>query len=243
LTGHVATLEINRPPNNYFDVGLIAQMADTLERLAATDCRAVVIQGTGRHFCAGADFSSGGPSRPDGPTLYEVAIRLFEQPLPLIAAVQGAAIGGGFGLALAADFRIAIPQARFSAKFARLGFHHGLGMTATLPNVAGHQVALDLLYTGRRVSGEEAFRVGLCDRLVAGDELRSAALAMAEEIAESAPLAVRAIRQTMRRALVEAVRAAVAHERPEQLRLQQTEDWTEGLAAVAERRIPIFRAR
>lgn len=243
VLGNVATIEINRPPNNFFDVGLITEMADTLDQLAGTDCRAVVLQSAGRHFCAGADFASGGPARPDGPTLYEVAIRLFEQPIPLIAAVQGAAIGGGFGLALACDFRVAAPEARFSANFARLGFHHGFGMTATLPNVAGHQVALDLLYTGRRVGGEEALALGLCDRLVPVDELRSAALAFAREIAESAPLAVRSIRQTMRSPLTEAVRAAVAHERPEQLRLQQTEDWTEGLAAVAERRTANFKAR
>jgi enoyl-CoA hydratase/carnithine racemase len=243
VTGHVATIEINRPPNNFFDVDLITAMADTLDGLAETDCRAAVIQSAGRHFCAGADFASGGPSSTDGPTLYEVALRLFEQPIPVIAAVQGAAIGGGFGLALAADFRVACPEARFSANFARLGFHHGFGMTATLPNVAGHQVALDLLYTGRRIGGEEAFRMGLCDRLVPAEELRGAAMALAEEIAGSAPLAVRAIRQTMRGPLVDAVRAAVAHERPEQLRLQQTEDWTEGVAAVSARRPPVFRGR
>lgn len=244
LADHVGVLEIRRPPNNYFDVDLITAMADALDALAEeSDCRAVVLQSEGKHFCAGADFGSGGPSRSDGPHLYEVAIRLFEQPLPLVAAVQGGAIGGGLGLALAADLRVACPEARFSANFARLGFHHGFALTETLPLAVGHQAAIELLYTGRRVGGEEAARLGLCDRLVPAEELRAAAHQLAADIAGSAPLAVRSIRQTMRGELVERVRAAVAHERPEQQRLMATDDWREGIAAAAERREPRFRGR
>ena len=93
------------------------------------------------------------------------ALRLFAAPLPVVAAVQGAAIGGGCGLALSADFRVATPQSRFSANFARLGFHHGFALTVTLPAVVGRQAAADLLLTGRRVGGEEALALGLCDRL------------------------------------------------------------------------------
>ncbi len=240
VDGHVAVIEIRRPPNNFFDIVLIGAIADALEDLAAGDCRVAVLASQGRHFCAGADF--GGERRSDGarPHLYEMAIRLFEQPLPIVAAVQGAAIGGGLGLAMAADFRVASPEARFSANFARLGFHHGFGLTVTLPLVAGHQVALDMLYTGRRVGGDEALRLGLADRLVAADEVRPAALDLAADIAKSAPLAVRSIRQTMRGDLAERVRAALARERSEQDRLSATSDWREGVAAMAERRPPMF---
>ena len=155
-TDHVAVIEICRPPNNFFDTALIAAIADACDVLAAGhECRAVLLCSSGRHFCAGADFSAPGGT---GVGLYEMAIRLFEQPLPIVAAVQGAAIGGGLGLAMAADFRVACPEARFSANFARLGFHHGFGLGATLPGVVGQQVALELLYTGRRVGGEEARR-------------------------------------------------------------------------------------
>jgi 2-(1,2-epoxy-1,2-dihydrophenyl)acetyl-CoA isomerase len=240
VDGHVAVIEIRRPPNNFFDVVLIGAIADALDELAAGDCRVAVLASQGRHFCAGADF--GGERRADGrgPHLYEMAIRLFEQPLPIVAAVQGAAIGGGFGLAMAADFRVASPEARFAANFARLGFHHGFGLTVTLPLVAGHQVALDLLYTGRRVGGDEALRLGLADRLVATDEVRPAALDLAAEIAGSAPLAVRSIRQTMRGDLAGRVRDALARERSEQDRLTATSDWREGVAAMAERRPPVF---
>ncbi len=240
VDGFVAVIEIRRPPNNFFDIQLITDIADALDELAAGDCRVAVLASAGRHFCAGANFSGGRERAGEGPHLYEMAIRLFEQPLPIVAAVQGAAIGGGFGLAMAADFRVASPEARFAANFARLGFHHGFGLTVTLPLVAGHQTALDLLYTGRRVDGDEALQLGIADRLVANDELRAAAIDLAADIAGSAPLAVRSIRQTMRGDLAGKVRDALARERSEQDRLSSTKDWREGVAAMAERRTPVF---
>jgi enoyl-CoA hydratase/carnithine racemase len=142
-----------------------------------------------------------------------------------------------------ADFRVASPQARFSANFARLGFHHGFGLSVTLPRLVGHQVAQDLLYTGRRVPGEAALALGLCDRLVSADALRDEASRWAREIAESAPLAVVSIRQTLRGGLAEEIQKATDHERAEQGRLQRTEDFREGIAAMAERRTPSFRGR
>jgi enoyl-CoA hydratase/carnithine racemase len=240
VDGFVAVIEIRRPPNNFFDVQLITDIADALDELAAGDCRVAVLASAGRHFCAGANFSGGRERGGSGPHLYEMAIRLFEQPLPIVAAVQGAAIGGGFGLAMAADFRVASPEARFAANFARLGFHHGFGLSVTLPLVAGHQTALDLLYTGRRIDGDEALQLGIADRLVANDELRAAAVDLATDIAGSAPLAVRSIRETMRGDLAGRVRDALARERSEQDRLSATQDWREGVSAMSERRPPVF---
>ncbi|HVT42689.1 MAG TPA: enoyl-CoA hydratase/isomerase family protein, partial [Acidimicrobiales bacterium] len=162
--------------------------------------------------------------------------------LPVIAAVQGAAIGGGCGLALSADFRVATPRTRFSANFARLGFHQGFALSVTLPAAVGRQAATDLLLTGRRVGGDEALRLGLCDRLVADDdELLAGSLEYAGELAASGPLAVRAIRATLRQGLVEQAEAAMAHECAEQLRLGTTADFAEGVRAVAERRPARFR--
>src|SRR5262249_43360333 len=154
-----------------------------------------------------------------------------------------AAIGGGLGLACAADFRVAGPGSRFAANFARLGFHHGFALSVTLPAIVGERAALDLLYTGRRVTGDEAARIGLCDRLVDHDEVRSAAHALAAEIAASAPLAVRSIRATMRGDLAERARAAMEHEAREQDRLRRTRDWVEGVRATTERRPPRFEGR
>jgi enoyl-CoA hydratase/carnithine racemase len=242
---HVAVVEIRRPPNNFFDVTLIRQLADAYDNLAQNgSCRAVMLCSEGRHFCAGANFSSGDSlSVGDGAHLYDMAVRLFEQPLPVVAAIQGAAIGGGLGLALAADFRVASPQARFSANFAALGIHQGFALTVTLPAAVGQQAALDLLYTGRRIGGEEAYRLGLCDRLVAPGTLRAQAHALAAQIAASAPLAVRSIRRTMRGQLAEQARAAMRHERSEQEKLMRTADWREGVAAVSERRPARFAGR
>jgi enoyl-CoA hydratase/carnithine racemase len=240
---HVAQLEIRRPPANFFDRALIASLADALEALDAEPaCRVVLIASRGKHFCAGAQLGRGGDGVPAGGRhLYDEAVRLFATRKPLVAVVQGAAVGGGLGLALAADFRVAAPEARFAANFARLGFHHGFGLTVTLPRVVGAQRALELLYTGRRVAGEEALALGLCDRLAPRERLRDEARALAREVAVSAPLAVEAIRATLRGGLADAVRSATAHERAEQERLQASADFREGVAAMAERRVPRFR--
>ena len=242
---HVATLEFNRPPSNYFSVSIISRIADACEELAADGhCRAVVLCSTGRVFCAGADFGGAhAVGTPDGTHLYDHAVRLFEQPLPVVAAVQGAAIGGGLGLAMAADFRVAVPEARFAANFALLGIHHGFALSVTLPAAIGQQAAMDLLYTGRRVSGEEAHALGLADRLAPQGKAREQAHALAAQIAASAPLATRSIRATMRGKLADQARAAMARERAEQERLMQTADWKEGLVAVTQRRPASFTGR
>jgi len=246
----VTTVEIQRPPANFFDQALIGQLAETFERLDADDrCRAIVLCAQGKHFCAGANFSS--PSSPtlstsgggDGQHLYDEAVRLFETQTPVVAAIQGAAVGGGLGLALFPDFRVASPDSRFSANFARLGFHQGFGLSVTLPNLVGSQMAMDLLYTGRRVPGEEAHSIGLCDRLVPTDQLRKVAHAWAIEIATSAPLAIRSIRETLRGDLASQIRIATDREKAEQERLQKTEDFREGVRAMGERRRPDFKGR
>jgi enoyl-CoA hydratase/carnithine racemase len=241
LENDVALVEFNRPPNNFFDWKMIEGIANSYERLEAEGCRAIVLCSAGKHFCAGANFAGENPA--EGGLLYDHAVRLFSYSVPVIAAIQGAAIGGGLGVALSADFRVASPESRFSANFARLGIHHGFGVTVTLPLVVGHQKALDLLYTGARVKGDEAFAIGLCDRLVTADELRPAALALAGEIAGSAPLAVRAIRRTLRGDLATRVHAATDHEAAEQAKLFGSEDFREGVAAMAERRPAQFTGR
>ncbi len=240
---HVATIELCRPPNNFFSLDLIGGVADALATLDETaGCRAAVLCAQGKHFCAGADFSGSGATYTTE-DLYAAAVRIFRAQTPMVAAVQGAAIGGGLGVALAADFRIAAPEARFSANFARLGFHQGFGLSVTLPRLVGPQAAAELLYTGRRVKGDEAVSLGLADRLAPLDELRTTAHALAREIATSAPLAVQSIRATLRGDLADQVEAATAHELVEQLRLRETDDFVEGTRAMAERRPPEFRGR
>jgi enoyl-CoA hydratase/carnithine racemase len=187
--------------------------------------------------------------RPDEPAqgmaghLYIEAIRLFRTKKPIVAAVHGAAVGGGLGLALVADLRVTCPEARFSANFTRLGFHPGFGLTTTLTEVIGPTKAALMFYTSRRVTGEDAYNMGLADVLVAQDQVRPAALGLAAEIAENAPLGVAATRATMRAGLADRVRKATEHELAEQSRLRKTDDFKEGVKAVAERRVPNFAGR
>ncbi|MEM9040348.1 MAG: enoyl-CoA hydratase/isomerase family protein [Actinomycetota bacterium] len=236
---HVAEVRLTQPPNNFFSVAMITELAEALERLDDDrSCRAVVLAADGKHFCAGADFS--GPSTGSTADLYAAAARLFRTRKPVVAAVQGAAIGGGLGVALAADFRIAAPEARFSANFARLGFHQGFGLSVTLPALVGQQRAAELLYTGRRVSGEEAGAIGLADEVVPLGGLLDAARGFAGEVAASAPLAVESIRTTLRGDLADRVEEATRHELAEQERLRATPDFSEGTRAMAERRTPNF---
>jgi 2-(1,2-epoxy-1,2-dihydrophenyl)acetyl-CoA isomerase len=247
--GHVGTAEIRRPPDNFFDAALIGALADAYAWLESEGSRAIVLCSEGKHFCAGADFTGRSEqARRIGAAngareLYDQALRLFQGAVPVIAAVQGAAVGGGLGLACSADFRVASPQSRFSANFARIGLHHGFGLTATLPAIIGQQRAIDLLYTGRRVGGEEAARIGLADRLAESAKLRDAAHALAAEIASAAPLAVRSIRATMGADLASRVRAATERELSEQRQLWPTEDFAEGVKAAAERRAARFAGR
>ena len=238
----VAEVEMHRPPANYFDAVLLAGVVDAIAWSEGQGARAVVLCSEGRHFCAGLDFGRTAVPEPESlRTLYGRAVDLIDGPLPVVVAVQGAAIGGGLGLALAGDFRVGSPDSRFSANFARLGFHQGFGLSVTLPRTVGPQVALDLLTTGRRIDGAEALRVGLCDRL--DDDPRTGAHALAAEIAGSAPLAVRSIRATLRRDLRHEFAAAVDREREAQVALIDTDDFREGVAASLERRPPRFTGR
>ena len=171
--------------------------------------------------------------------------RLFEQPPPLlVAAVQGAAIGAGLGLAVAADFRVAAPEAPFRRQLRpALGFHHGFALSVTLPRVVGVHQATRILLEARRMTGDAAADIGLVDELVAEEDLAEASRAMAAGIAAQAPLAIRSIRATLRGDLAERAEQAMRWERLEQERLSMTSDFAEGVAAMADRRRPQFTNR
>ena len=245
INGHIATITIQRPPNNFFDYLLIQQIADALVELDGhSECRVVILTSEGKNFCAGANFSQDkemmNKTNPYS-KLYTEAVRLFRTKKPVIAAVQGAAVGGGLGLALAADFRIASPESRFSANFSKLGFHQGFGSSVTLPRVVGQQNAAMMLYTAKRVKGDEALALGLVDYLVASSDILKKANEFAAEIASSAPMAVESIRSTLKGDIADQVEEIVAWELSEQIRLQSSDDFKEGIAASLERREAKFK--
>src|SRR5436853_4114673 len=223
LSGHVATIEIQRPPNNFFDLVLINSIADALDDLDKDDrCRAIVLAAQGKSFCAGANFGDGSsldksgqrPGEEASPVdhLYMQAVRLFRSKKPIVGAIHGAAVGGGLGRAMVPDFRVACPEAWFAADFTRLGFHPGFGLTGPLPAVIGRQNAAMMFYTSRRIGGEEAQRMGLADVLVPQEEVRAAAQKLAAGSAENAPVAIVATRLTMRHAPAARVKARTGHE-------------------------------
>ena len=254
LEAHVAVVEIQRPPHNFFDFRLIEQLADAFEGLDdVADCRAIVLAAQGKNFCAGANFGSGDDDGDDDfsahgfrtvtQNLYRAGVRLFRTRKPVVGAIQGSAVGGGLGVALVPDFRIATPNTRFAANFARLGIHPGFGLTVTLPRLVGAQRAARMFFTGQRVKGDEAVAWGLADELVEDDALRDAAIAFAADIAASAPLATMSVRATLRTGLADEIQRATEHELAEQQWLRETEDAAEGIRAVSERRAGEFVGR
>ncbi len=244
LEGNVVQCEIQRGPNNFFDHQLIKDLADCFEDIDAdADARVILLCSEGKHFCGGAnlgepesaaELNTRTPEKRN--PLYVEAVRLFRCKTPLVAAVQGAAVGGGFGLAVMADFRVVCPNTRMTANFVKLGFTPGFGLTHTLPRLIGIQKAMLLFLTGRRINGETAADWGLGDIYTDNDKVRPAALALATEIAANAPLAVTSLREQMRPGIADAVQAATDIEGREQLWLQQTKDYKEGVKAVGEKR-------
>src|ERR1700676_5285375 len=193
--GGVAIVTLRRPPHNLLTEPVLRALADAVAGLRGV-ARAAVVCSEGRSFCAGADFRSGDAPDPTErgafevrtAAFYEQAVRVFDSPLPLVAAVQGAAIGAGFGLALACDLCVVGEAGWFQANFVPLGIHPGFALSITLARVVGPGRASDLLLTGRRIGAAEAGELGIAQRVVpAGDEIR-AAQEMAERVAGGAPL-------------------------------------------------------
>jgi enoyl-CoA hydratase/carnithine racemase len=248
-SGFVATIEIRRGPNNFIDTDMVGEIADALEVYdRAPGVRAIVLCAEGKHFCAGADFGGRGPDgvapkARRGRHLYKEAQRLWRSGKPIVAAVHGAAVGAGVGLAVMADFRVTCPEARFSTNFTRLGYHPGFGLTETLPRLIGAQQAMMMMYTGRRLTGEQALALGLADYCVPLDQVRKRSVELAEEIAGSGPLAIVSTRETLRRGLADAVARATEREYEEQAWLRDTEDFREGTKAMGRRRPANFQAR
>lgn len=251
LDNHVAVVEIQKPPHNFFDIPMVKDLANAFEALdEEPECRVLVLAAQGKSFCAGANFND--PSRdatreakmePGGNPLYVEAVRLFRTKKPVVGAIHGAAIGGGLGVALVPDFRVACPEARFAANFTRLGFHPGFGLTVTLPEVIGKKNTELMFYTSRRFKGEEAKEMGLVDVLVPQDKVREAAIELATEISHCSPLGIIETRKTMRGDLADRVRAATDHELLIQGQLRVTDDFKEGVKAMTERRIPNWTGR
>lgn len=234
-----------------------ALQARVQELRATPAVRAVVLAGAGRAFSAGGDLAMieamarAGREEPGDPrrgeqraamvAFYHLFLSVGDLPVPTIAAVHGAAIGAGFAVALACDLRVVADDAKLGLNFVRLGIHPGMGSTWLLPRLVGPSRAADLLLTGRRIDGTEAARMGLASRVVGADRVLPEALALAEEIASAAPVAVSGTKAALREASRVDLETQLAREAEQQAVCYESDDLAEGLAAVRERRPPRFR--
>jgi len=202
VTDGVALLTLDDPQRrNALSFDLCDELHAAFDRIEADDdIHAVVLTGTGRAFSAGADLSQLGTSRKEGlERIYGGFLRLARCPKPTVAAVNGAAVGAGMNLALAADVRIVAASAKFDCRFVDLGIHPGGGHTWMLRRIVGPQAAHAMVVFGQILDGAEAERVGLAWRCVPDDDLLSEALALAGRAASGPPELVRKVKASIQR--------------------------------------------
>lgn len=246
---HVCEITLNRPDNrNAMAPELLQAFQGVIDAVKGDrGIRCVIITGTGANFCSGADFRSGilerGSALPHEAffDIYRPLLTILEVEAPVIAAMNGHAIGGGFGLGLVCDMRVANRDARYGANFARLGFHSGMAISYLLPRIAGVPRAAELLFTGRVFSGAQAAEMGIANYAVAPGEVLAKARELAAEIAAGAPAAVRMMKRSLYRGLNWDPKAAAEYEAHCQSRTLDMDDAKEGIQALLEKRTPQFR--
>ena len=252
----IGTITLDRPDNrNSMTAELLDAFSAALaEARAVSSLRCLVITGTGACFSAGADFKAilqrepAPGARPLAPherslAMYQPFLAVLDVDIPVIGALNGHAVGGGFGLALCCDLRLAAREGRYGANFARLGLHPGMAITHLLPRLVGAARAAELLFTGRLVDGDEAARLGLVNDVVPAAEVPARARALAETIAANAPGPLRTIKRALFASLATAAREAALAESFAQSESLATADAAEGIAALLARRAPSFTGR
>ena len=253
--GPIATIELSNPDRaNAMSVAMAHEFRGACEELAcSTSLRAVIVTGTGRYFAAGGALDMleevcSGPHDDERraenarnmETYYGCFLAIRDVPVPVIAAVNGPAVGAGLCLALACDIRLVSTQAKLGVTFTRLGIHPGLGATWFLPRIVGTERATLLLCTGRTISGPEAVEAGLAVEAYAPDELLPAARSLANEIADCAPLANRLVKESLRRSPDDDLATRLAAEAKAQSETYAHPDALEGIRAFQARRAPRF---
>ena len=255
--GAIDWLTLNRPEQlNALSRTMMLELQHYFGELYTDhDVRVVILRGAGRGFCAGLDLKEdrGGASSESGPVaglraqrrVSEIMLRMRRCPQPIISVVQGPAAGGGFGLALASDIRIAGPKARMNAAFIRIGLSAcDVGVSYFLPRLVGASLASELLLTGRFIDAARAERLGLVSSVVPEDELVAAARSMANEILANSPIGVRLTKDCLNMSIdAPSLDSVVAMEDRQQILISQTQDMREGVGAFLEKRAPVFTER
>ncbi|HEY48859.1 MAG TPA: enoyl-CoA hydratase/isomerase family protein [Dehalococcoidia bacterium] len=257
--GAIATITLNRPDvGNAFNKELMNELDAAFKEISQDEnIWAVLLTGAGKHFSSGIDLSlfsslgdaaaavedSEGETYAEG-TLAATVIRIRSMSKPVIAAINGAAIGAGLGLALACDIRIASDKSRFASIFVKRAVAPDSGCSFTLPRVIGLPRACEFMFTGDIIDAEEADRIGLVNRVVPHDDLMKTAMELVEKIAKNPPLAVGIAKEAMNRALTETdIKEQLKYEVSLQSKLLKTEDFMEAAKAFLEKREPIFKGK
>lgn len=252
--GRIGVITLNRADNrNSMTPELLAGFGDVVAHVRTQDAlRVVIITGRGRCFSAGADFKSqvqvdgGSPdktlmSHEKSFGMYQPFLAVTDIEVPVIGALNGHAVGGGFGLASVCDLRVVNATAKYGANFTRIGLHPGMALSYLMPRLMGVPRALELLLTGRLFLGDEGATMGWASQAVAGDAVWSTALALAETIAQNAPVAIRTTKRTFYELLDWQAKRAAHTEAYAQAVTVNTDDFKEGMAALLGKRDPDFK--
>ncbi|MBC7706725.1 MAG: crotonobetainyl-CoA hydratase [Rhodoferax sp.] len=252
VDGGIWTITLDRPKANAIDVPTSLALYEAFKKLRDDpDLRVAIITGTGRFFSAGWDLNaaSGGEAvdADHGAGGFAGLTEFFDLDKPVIAAVNGLAMGGGFELALAADMIVAADNAEFALPEVRLGMLADSGGVLRLPRRLPRAIAVEMLMTGRRMGAAEALRWGLVNQVVAADQLLVAATALARQIEQAAPLPIAALKQVLRatetQTVPDAYKTLRAGGLPAYRAMLASDDAKEGPQAFAEKRPPVWRGR
>ena len=252
----IATITLNRPDTrNAFSPAMMESIYNAVEDAAKDNTvRVLIITGTGSAFSSGADVKamaerfdqSGGEERLGEPEMVRrVSLPILLQKFgkPVVAAINGVAVGGGLDLACACDIRIASDKARFAEVFIRRGVIPAMGGTYFLPRLVGIDRACQLIWTGDMIDAKEAEHIGLVTMVVPHEELESATLELAEKLAKGPPLAIQKAKHNIYQGLGMNLESALEHAAADMKELQKTEDHKEGARAFVEKREPVFRGK
>jgi methylglutaconyl-CoA hydratase len=248
--GQIVTLTLNRPERrNALSSFLLEQLHGELEALRQRPVRVLILTGIGdKAFCAGADLKERRGMdetqvRQAVQRIRDVIQAVADLPMPVIAAINGVALGGGLELALAADLRLCAASAELGLTETRLAIIPGAGGTQRLPRLIGLAKAKELIFTGRRIDAATALELGLVNQVLPDSELASAALALAREIAANGPIAIRQAKFAIDQGITVDLPNGLTIEAMAYERVIPTKDRLEGLAAFAERRQPNYEGR
>ncbi|HQN50633.1 MAG TPA: enoyl-CoA hydratase-related protein [Phenylobacterium sp.] len=256
LEGDIAFATMNRPDRlNALNPKLVDELRDFFVGLYwRRDVRVVVLRGAGKAFCAGLDLKDRGGDNADrsvgaGLTgqrkISEIVMAMRRCPQPIIACVDGAAAGGGFALALASDVRIATPSLKMNAAFIRIGLSAcDIGVSYFLPRMVGSSVAAEYMLTGRFITADRAYQLGLISKIVDASELETEARSFAADMLHATPLGLRLTKEALNHAIdANGLEAAIAMEDRNQILCAQDGDFGEGVRAFLEKRAPVYAKR